>query len=102
MVKGFHRMIAGVKDSYQMLCRKLRKIREERGLTQEEYAESAGFNYKFYQQLESGRKKFVRLDTVDRLAAGFKMETWELLKPEKTGRLLNNVHIAKKALTITH
>jgi len=61
-------------------------MREERGLTQEEYAEAAGFNYKFYQQLESGRKKFVRLDTVDRLAKGFGMETWELLRPEKKGK----------------
>jgi transcriptional regulator with XRE-family HTH domain len=41
-------------------------MRQCLGLTQEEFAEHAGLSYKFYQQIESGRKKQVWLQPLDR------------------------------------
>ena len=65
------------------LALRLRSLRQRHGLTQEEFAEIAGFSYKFYQQIEAGRKKHVWLETVQRLAAGFGLEAWRLLAPEE-------------------
>jgi hypothetical protein len=35
----------------------LKELRQRHGLTQEEFAEYAGISYKYYQQIEAGRKK---------------------------------------------
>lgn len=70
-------MIAGV--TVRQLAERLRQLRMRHGLTQEQFAEIAGISYKFYQQIESGRKKQLWLETVDRLAAGFGLEAWQLL-----------------------
>lgn len=48
-------------------------------------------SYKFYQQIESGRKKQVWLETIDRIAAGFGLETWELLAPTPPASLKSAV-----------
>jgi len=53
------------------------------GLTQEAFAEKYGFSYKYYQKLESGRKKQIWLGTVERLAKAFGLEAWELLAPKE-------------------
>lgn len=45
-----------------------RQLRLQKGLAQEQFAEHAGFNYKFYQNIESARQKYMRIDTVERLA----------------------------------
>lgn len=66
----------------QKLSRRLKELRRRHGLTQEEFAGIAGITYKFYQQIESGRKKQVWLETVERLAAGYGLEAWEILGPE--------------------
>ena len=66
----------------RQLAERLRQLRMRRGLTQEEFAEIAGISYKFYQQIESGRKKQLWLETVERLAAGFGLEAWQLLGSE--------------------
>jgi len=68
-----------IKNSYIKLYPKLKQLRLKKGLTQEEFAEKAGFTYKFYQQIEAGRKKQIWVETIDRLAAAHKMETWKLL-----------------------
>ena len=67
-------------------CR-LKELRVQKQLTQESFAEKAGFNYKFYQNLELGRSKYIRLDTIVRLADAFDMEVWELLKPPANFKL---------------
>jgi len=64
-----------------LLAQRLRCLRELHGLTQEQFAEKAGLSYKFYQQIESGRKKQLWLETLDRVAAGFGLDAWELLAP---------------------
>ena len=63
------------------LAQRLRLLRRCVGLTQEQFAEHAKLSYKFYQQIESGRKKQVWLETLDRIAAGFGLESWQLLAP---------------------
>ncbi|MDX8415123.1 helix-turn-helix domain-containing protein [Intestinicryptomonas porci] len=58
-----------------------KQLRLQKGLTQEQFAEYAGFNYKFYQNIESARQKYMRIDTVERLAQAFEMPIWEFLTP---------------------
>jgi transcriptional regulator with XRE-family HTH domain len=50
------------------------------GLTQEEFAERAGFSYKYYQQIEAGKKRDLRLSTLEKLAKAHRIELSELLR----------------------
>ena len=68
-------------DLYQIAPR-LRELRKLTGLTQEEFAEHAGMNYKFYQQLEAGRRKLFRIDTVQRICCAYCIELWEFFHPD--------------------
>ena len=70
------------------LAQRLRELRRRSGLTQERFAEKAGLSYKFYQQIETGRKKQIWLETVERIAAGFGLEVWELLGPQPAETLI--------------
>jgi DNA-binding XRE family transcriptional regulator len=70
-------------SSATILYKRVRKLRIELGLTQEAFAERANFGYKFYQQIESGKKKHILLETVDRLAKAFGLETWQLIAPNE-------------------
>ena len=63
------------------LLARLRELRETHGLTQERFAELAGMSYKHYQAVEAGRKRELRLSTLDRLAAVYGIEVWQLLAP---------------------
>ena len=65
------------------LAFRLRRLRQRHALTQEEFAEAIGLSYKFYQQIEAGRKKQIWLETVERLAAGFGLQAWQLLAPDE-------------------
>lgn len=84
MVK--RRTFTGVPDITE-IAHRLRWLRECLGMTQEQFAEHAGLSYKFYQQIESGRKKQVWLETLQRIAAGMGMEVWQLLAPTPPTRL---------------
>ena len=64
------------------LADRLRQLRVRHGLTQEETAELVGVSLRFSQLIESGRKKQVWLETVERLAAPFGLEAWQLLDPK--------------------
>jgi hypothetical protein len=44
-------------------------------------AEIVGFEFKFYQKLEGGRKEQVKVETVERLGRPFALEAWQLLAP---------------------
>jgi transcriptional regulator with XRE-family HTH domain len=77
------------------LLSNLKHLRRFHGLTQEKFAEQAGFSYKYYQAVEAGRKRDLRLSTLDRLAKAYKIDVTELLAiklpiPE-TNWLLNNL-----------
>lgn len=63
------------------LSRRLRELRKRHAITQEEFAEITGVSYKFYQQIESGHKKQIWLETIERLAHGYGLESWELIGP---------------------
>ena len=63
------------------LLRRLRELREANDLTQEAFAELAGMGYKYYQAVEAGRKKELRVSTLEKLAAAYGIELWELLAP---------------------
>ena len=41
----------------QILLKRLKALRVERGLTQEQFAEASGISYKYYQAVEAGRKQ---------------------------------------------
>ncbi len=63
----------------------------------------AGFSYKFYQQIESGRKKQIWMKTVERLASAYNLQIWELLTPtlpsktQLTGVVLESkIHYGQK------
>ena len=60
---------------------RLKALRVAKGLTQEEFAEQSGISYKYYQAVEAGRKRDLRLSTLDRLARAHGLETWQLLLP---------------------
>jgi len=60
---------------------RLKKLRTKHGLTQEEFGAISGFSQKYYQQIESGNKKQIWLQTVDRLAAAYSLEAWQILSP---------------------
>jgi transcriptional regulator with XRE-family HTH domain len=62
---------------------RLRELREKAGLTQEAFAEQAKFSYKYYQGIERGQWTNLRLRTLEKLAEGYGIELWELLRPEK-------------------
>lgn len=62
------------------LLKRLRKLRNASGLTQEQFAERAGLSYKYYQQIESGRKRDLRLSTLERLADAHRISVAKLLR----------------------
>jgi len=63
------------------LLNRLKQLRQAHRLTQEAFAERAGISYKYYQQVEAGRKPDLRLSTLERLAAAYGIEVHELLAP---------------------
>jgi transcriptional regulator with XRE-family HTH domain len=68
--------------SIDILLKRLRELRKKSGLTQEQFAERIGVSYKYYQQIELGNKRELRLSTVDRLAHGLGAESWKLIRPK--------------------
>ena len=66
-----------------LLVKRLRTLRESQKLSQEEFAHLAGISYKKYQPLESGNRKTVSLPQVEKLAAIYGLELWELIGPKE-------------------
>ena len=64
------------------LKRRFRMLRAHHRLTQQGFAARVGLDYKFYQYLESPRKKQIWLETVDRIANAYGMDVWQLLHPD--------------------
>ena len=63
----------------QKLAKRIRDLREEKGLTQEQLAEQAGIDYKHVQLLESKNPPAAKLDTIEKLAKAFKISPSKLL-----------------------
>lgn len=63
------------------LLTRLKQLRGDHGITQEQFSELSGISYKYYQAVEAGRKPDLRLSTMQRLAAAYGLEVWQLLSP---------------------
>jgi len=58
----------GTEDIRLKFAKKLRQLRQQKGLTQEELAWRAGISYKHLQKLESKNPSPVKITTVEKLA----------------------------------
>lgn len=56
------------------VAKNLKRIREQRGLTQEEAADLCKMEYKQYQRYEGNTLKDLRLSTIEKIAKGLKIE----------------------------
>ncbi len=70
------------KSTIERLLKRLRELREANGLSQEAFAERAGISYKWYQAVEAGRKRELRLSTLEKFARAYGLEPWQLLAPQ--------------------
>lgn len=70
-------------DDLQFLSFRLRILREQANLTQEDFAEHAGIGYKDYQNIEAGRRWSPQWNSVRKLAAVHGLTIRQLLG-EKT------------------
>lgn len=61
------------------LLARIKSVRESLGLSQEAFAERAGMTYKYYQHVEAGRKRDMRLSTLEKLAKACGLDLGELL-----------------------
>lgn len=69
-------------NALSTFLKRLRELRKLHSLTQEQFSEIAGISYKYYQALEAGRKREVRLSTLERVAKVYGLEVYQLLSPE--------------------
>ena len=63
----------------ERLLARVKQLRERLGLSQEAFAERAGLGYKYYQSVEAGRKRYIRLSTLEKLAKACGLQLWEIL-----------------------
>ena len=59
---------------------RVKQLRLAQGLTQEQFAERADLDPKYYQHVEAGRKPNPGMETLLKLAKGCRLELWQLLK----------------------
>jgi len=67
---------------------RIKQIRKARNLTQEQFAERADLDPKFYQHAEAGRKPNPELETLLKLAKGCDLPLWRLLNFEEEPAVL--------------
>ena len=66
-------------DTATKLLARVKELREARGLSQEAFAEKAGLGYKYYQHVEAGRRRDIRLSTLEKLAKACGLKLPELV-----------------------
>lgn len=71
-------------DTAKRLLARVKQLREAHGLTQEAFAEKSGLGYKYYQSVEAGRRRDIRLSTLEKLAKACGLELWQLLNLDAT------------------
>jgi len=52
------------------LAKRIKELRLERGLTQEEAAKKCGLKYKYYQEYEGKNPRDMRLSTMEKITKG--------------------------------
>jgi transcriptional regulator with XRE-family HTH domain len=70
--------------SYPFVRNIVRALRVLRGLTQEQFAEKAGLDYKYYQRFERGRTPAPTLTTLERFGRVLRVKPWVLICDEET------------------
>jgi len=53
------------------LVKRLKELRKIHGITQEQFSERTGISYKYYQAVETGVKKELRISTLERFADAY-------------------------------
>ena len=66
-------------ETTKRLIARVKQIRLARGLTQEQFAELADLDPKYYQHAEAGRKPNPEMETLLKLAKACGLQLWELL-----------------------
>jgi len=61
------------------LAKRLRRLREKNGYTQDRLAELTGIDYKYIQKIEGKNPPAIRIDTIEKLAKAFKISCSKLL-----------------------
>lgn len=79
MPSGFRLLSLVANETVKRLLARVRELREARGLSQEAFAEKAGLTYKYYQHVEAGRRRDIRMSTVEKLAKACGLQLSELL-----------------------
>jgi len=64
------------------LAKRIKELRLERELTQEEAAKKCGLKYKYYQEYEGKNPRDMRLSTMEKIAKGFGITLSELINSE--------------------
>ena len=72
-------MLEMANDTAERLLARVKQLRGGLGLTQEAFAEKSGLDYKYYQSVEAGRKRDIRLSALEKLAKACGLKLWELL-----------------------
>lgn len=70
-------------ETAKRLLARVKELRESHGLSQESFAEKAGLGYKYYQHIEAGRRRDIRLSTLEKLADACGVSLPELLDFER-------------------
>lgn len=66
-------------DTAKHLLERVKSLRLSLGLSQEAFAEKVGLGYKYYQTVEAGRRRDLRLSTLEKLANGCDLKLCDLL-----------------------
>lgn len=61
------------------LAKRIRSLRDEHQMTQEQLAEISGVDYKHIQLLESKNPSVAKIDTIEKIAKAFKITPSKLL-----------------------
>lgn len=69
-------------DMRKLVGRNVRRIRQEKGLTQEKFAEISGFSQQYISSLEQGRRN-PTVVTLYELATALGVSHMELLRPHR-------------------
>lgn len=72
-------ILNGMSVLTKTIAQNLKKLREKRGLTQEEAADLCKMEYKQYQRYESNKLKDMRISTIEKIAKGFDVAPSNLL-----------------------
>jgi transcriptional regulator with XRE-family HTH domain len=72
-------------DMRRLVGRNVKRLRQKRGLTQEQFADLSGFSQQYISSLEQGRRNPTVI-TLYELAVALKVSHLDLIRPTKVSR----------------